>query len=100
MSPPRSLTLDHFTPYLGERLPLVLQEGGRTDAVLLEAAALEEVPSAGAEEGFSLLLHVPAAEHLPQRIYELEHPREGTVSLFLVPVGMRDGGILLEAVFN
>jgi hypothetical protein len=52
-------------------------------------------------EQFSLTFHNVAGVHLPQAIYDLEHEKLGRISLFLVPLGPRDGqGMDYQAVFN
>jgi hypothetical protein len=38
--------------------------------------------------------------HLPQAIYAVTNEEMGTMELFLVAVGPKDGGMCYEAVFN
>src|SRR5262249_52868276 len=65
---------------------------------------LAEVPrhGGGRREGgaFSLLFLAPRGPFLPQAIYPLTHPAMGTLDLFIVPLGPRDGGNAYEAVFT
>ena len=49
---------------------------------------------------FSLEFRLPIRSVLPQRIYRLEHPQLGTLNIFLVPIGMDQAGLQLQAVFN
>jgi hypothetical protein len=49
---------------------------------------------------FSLIFRCPDMQVLPQRIYCLEHPAMGEISLFLVPVAQDAGGVQYQALFN
>jgi hypothetical protein len=52
-------------------------------------------------EQFSLIFHNAAGVHLQQAIYEMQHDKLGTISLFLVPLGPREGrGMDYQAAFN
>jgi hypothetical protein len=56
----------------------------------------------GRREGgaFSLLFMSPPGPLLPQAIYPIAHPAMGTLDLFIVPLGPKDGGNSYEAVFT
>lgn len=58
------------------------------------------MPEGQRGEVFSAVFLGPKTPALPQDIYRLEHPRLGGFSLMLVPVGSREDGQFLEAVFN
>jgi hypothetical protein len=96
------LRSDDFAGLVNERFHVHAGAGVPLDAELVEVTDLE--PPRAAEPGradpFSILLRVTGDAPLPQRIYEVEHPRLGTLSLFLVPIGREDGSFLYEAVFN
>jgi len=49
---------------------------------------------------FSLILICARPEILPQRIYDFDHADMGRLSLFVVPVGRDERGVLYQAVFN
>jgi hypothetical protein len=52
-------------------------------------------------EQFSLIFHNAAGLHLQQAIYEMQHEKLGTVTLFLVPLGPHEGvGMDYQAIFN
>jgi hypothetical protein len=51
-------------------------------------------------EQFSLLFAGPPSPLLPQGTYALQHARMGEVSLFLVPLGPRNGRMIYQAVFT
>jgi hypothetical protein len=48
---------------------------------------------------FSLQFLAPAGPFLPQAMYPLLHPGIGTIEIFLVPLGPREGGNCYEAIF-
>ena len=52
------------------------------------------------QESFAVLFRGPQQPILPQAIYRLEHPRMGSLDLFLVPIGPDDTGMRYEAVFT
>ena len=66
----------------------------------LELIHVSQLQSASRQEIFSILFRGPLETPLAQRIYQLEHPHLGTLSLFIVPVGMNEQGYEYEAVFN
>ena len=51
-------------------------------------------------EQFSVIFSGPVSPWLQQGTYSLQHTKMGEVSLFLVPLGPRDGRMLYEAVFS
>ena len=51
-------------------------------------------------EPFSLVFLGPLRPVLPQRTWALAHPALGTLGVFLVPLGPKDGTMRYEAVFN
>ena len=53
----------------------------------------------GAPEQFSVIFRGGAGEHLPQRIYPMNHEKLGEFDLFIVPIGPDDQGMRYQAVF-
>jgi hypothetical protein len=104
MSPGRPLdTLEQadFVRHLGTGFRLRRPEGGALDLTLVEASPHPQLPhSPGRRRGFSLVFHSPSPVHLPQGVYGLHHDVMGSLELFLVPIGPREGGMCYEAVFN
>jgi hypothetical protein len=49
---------------------------------------------------FSLIFVGPGDMILPQRLYQLTHEEMGEVTIFLVPIGKEDRGVLYQAIFN
>jgi hypothetical protein len=71
-------------------------------ALRLEEATLlpARFAAAGLRPPFSLIFIGPGDMILPQRLYQLTHEEMGEVTIFLVPVGKDNRGVLYQAVFN
>jgi len=90
-----------FAPHVGGTFGLRLPSGETLELTLLQVDAHPHLPPAPARgQGFSVVFRSARPGHLPQGIYRLDHERMGTLELFLVPIGPRDGGMCYEAVFN
>jgi len=102
---PEDLTLDSFTPLIGQPFRIVLVDGASIDA---ELESVREVPASGwqpqgsrsARQPFALLLLGRSQVVLPQAIYRLQHETLGELDIFIVPVGRTREGINYEAVFS
>ena len=66
----------------------------------LELCEVNEPPTLPRLELFTLIFRGPAAPRLVQRIHLLEHPKLGTLPIFLTPIDADSDGIAYEAVFN
>jgi hypothetical protein len=87
-----------FARTVGHRFS-VPTAAGRT--VELELTALTgDPPRAGEPSIFSVYFLGTAADALAQGTYELTHPVEGTLAVFIVPVGREGDSIRYEAVFT
>jgi hypothetical protein len=90
-----------FAPHLGSTFGLRLPSGETLALTLVQVEATPHLPAAPARrQGFSVIFRSALPGHLPQGIYRLDHEPMGTLELFLVPIGPRDGGMCYEAVFN
>jgi hypothetical protein len=90
-----------FRAHLATPFRLHPPSGEPLEVVLLEVTPHAHLPGGSARRhGFSLLFRSASAGHLRQGTYRLDHAELGTLELFLVPVGPRDGGMCYEAVFN
>ena len=49
---------------------------------------------------FSLLFQTLQTNYFPQAIYRVDHPGIGVLDIFLVPLGVREGGMQYEAIFS
>jgi Domain of unknown function (DUF6916) len=97
-----TLKLEDFAPRIGERFRLSADAGQTIEVTLVEAAALGVAPGAQSARRapFSLMFLGPARPVWPQRIYRLEHEAVGTLDVFFVPLGSRDGGMQYQAIFT
>lgn len=90
-----------FARHLGTPFRLRLPGGETLDLTLVEAALHpERTPVPARRKGFSLVFRSSLPGHLPQGTYWLDHAEMGTLEIFLVPIGPREGGMGYEAVFN
>ena len=97
-----SLTVDTFKTRIGERFRLLAEPNSATPLELIDATPLgaaRPAQSAG-RTPFSILFRGPLKPVWPQRIYRLDHESMGSLDLFLVPIGPRDGGMVYEAIFT
>ena len=93
------LTLDHFAGCVNETFHAALNDGD-IEFVLVEARPLQAAAPGQARVPFSLLFRNGAALLFPQQIYQMRHPRVGSVGIFLVPIAREREGFLYQAVFN
>lgn len=91
------VTKSMFAENLNSRFTL-RQETGQS--VPLELVEFREGAPHPKYEQFSLSFRGPRAVLLPQRSYELEHPKLGTFLLFLVPIKQDENGTYYESVFS
>ena len=94
-----TLTKDSFDAHRGERFVMRVDEAR---AIELELLSTESLPTAAnAKRGaFLVRFRTTERDHVPQRIYALEHATLGTLELFLVPVGPDAVGMRYDAVFS
>jgi hypothetical protein len=91
-----------FDPHVGETFKVALNPSEVLELKLAETQALsgDTVESSG-RRPFSLVFRGgPPDRYLPQRIYDLEHPEMGTLSLFVVPLGPDREGMRYEVIFT
>ena len=77
-------------------------------AELVEVADLGQrpmSPEGSGERSFSLVFLLPllgpkGTAYLPQRTYRVEHDGIGALDIFLVPLGILNGKMKYEAIFN
>jgi hypothetical protein len=88
---------DKFAEVIGSRFVIKGPEGQTLDLELSEVSEIRERPH---QQSFSVVFLGPESLAVDQGLYEVEHESLGTMHLFLVPIGIKDGRIILEAVFN
>jgi hypothetical protein len=97
----QDLSEAEFSRRLGQPFGVRLRSGEILDAILVEVTPHPYLPlTPERRRGFSIVLKSALPGHLPQAIYTVEHPQMGSMDLFLVPIGPREGGMCYEAVFN
>ncbi len=95
----QTLTVETFAELIGGRFALRAGPDATLDLELIEANPLGARPGRG-RAPFSVLFRGPLAPVMPQRIYPLVHETLGSLELFIVPIGPRDGGMVYEAIFT
>lgn len=92
-----SLTAADFEPLSGETFTL---DTGRGE-LALQLKEVRRRGSAVRDDGaFSLDYRSPPGPFLPQGTYPITHPALGTLDLFIVPLGPKDGGNSYEIIFT
>jgi len=99
---PGGLSRSYFRDLLDERF----SARGEAASVTLVLTAVRDLPQAeghglvDSEECFLLRFRGSARRPLEQGTYTLRHFRLGSFSMFLVPLGVRRGSRVYEAVIN
>ncbi len=90
-----------FLPYLHQAFVIRL-EG--IEPITLELVEVVDLPYPHAPEQrgpFSLTFLGPVSmEYLPQATYRLEHAQLGALDIFIVPLGLKEGRMQYQAIFN
>jgi len=97
------LTLETFEPLVGTTFKVTAPDGASAELKLTEVAKrMERVRSKRlTRQPFSLFFEGPPGVMLRQHTYEFEHPQlDGTLTIFVVPVGQLGDGYEYEAVFT
>lgn len=93
------LPVEDFEAITGHDVAVRGPDGDQTCRV--EEVVRSKHPTGRAHEpGFSVYLRGPAQPALAQGIHAVEHPRHGTLELFLTPVARDVQGMRYEIVFN
>jgi hypothetical protein len=95
----QSLTIETFAKRIGDRFALRVRRDAALELELIETNPLGSRPGRG-RAPFSILFRGPLAPVMPQCIYPLAHETLGSLELFIVPIGPRDGGMVYEAIFT
>lgn len=98
-----ALTSANFAPHLHETFRIDLGNNLIIDLELITVTDLNPATAAKPEgrQPFSIEFLGPfSQQYLLQRIYRLEHAAFGVLKVFLVPLGLLDGRMRYEAIFN
>jgi hypothetical protein len=102
--PIENLTLELFSPRLGEVFEIILDDGAVVPVTLCEATALPTFDYPGRNPNrrtFQIQFRHPLGPgFLPQRIYPLRNAVLGMIEIFLVPIGPDAEGFRYQALFN
>lgn len=88
---------DRFAEEVGSSFTLKAADGQTLDLELVAVSELKERPY---QVSFSAVFLTPASSAVDQGLYDLTHERMGEMEIFLVPIGMIEDRMKLEAVFN
>jgi hypothetical protein len=91
---PEDLTARAFSGHVGEAFRV---HRGGSGPLEVELVSVEGEPEG---RPFSVVFRGPADAPLSQGIHRMEHPKMGSLDIFLVPIGPDGEGFLYEAVFN
>jgi hypothetical protein len=97
------LTSADFAPHLHENFRIDLGSNLIIDLELMVVTDLNPATAAkpAGRRPFSIEFIGPISlQYLPQHIYRLEHATFGTLEIFLVPLGLLNGRMRYEAIFN
>ena len=94
-------THEDFEACLEEAFIVKSETGAGSELRLIEVKTLGTIdPNLNTRQPFSLLFRGPLEPAFQQQILELENSTVGEISLFLVPVGADEEGVLYDAMFN
>jgi len=88
---------DNFAGVIGSTFTVKDASNGTAELVLTRVSELHE--SSGCR-GFSVEFLAPENCNVDQGLYDIEHTTLGNMQLFLVPVGMKNGQLELQSIFN
>jgi hypothetical protein len=96
-----TITLEDFEPCLGQSFVVKTADADPLELELTQVKALRDPdPATDARQPFALLFRGPLEPVLAQQLLRMENPTLGELTLFLVPVGADENGMLYDASFN
>ena len=91
------LTADDFERCRGENFRLT----AGSNALELALVEVRRLGAAMRQGGaFSLTFQSPPGPFVPQATYPIGHPELGTLEIFIVPLGPKNGGNQYEVIFT
>jgi len=93
------LTVDSFSPLLGQVFTLRDAVDNKVDVQLIEAEKASK-GSAGRRDPFSLIFRVPGGVRVSQGNFRVHNQSLGELEFFMVPFQPDSEGMRLQAVFN
>ncbi len=93
------LTSQEFSACLNQKFVIHLESAEKLEVDLIQVEDLGDAAESKRRRPFSVIFRGAPEYVLPQQIYPIEHPKMGTLELFIVPIGPDDVGMRFEAVF-
>jgi hypothetical protein len=95
-----AVTLETFTPHVGQAFDVLQPEGRRVTLTLTEATpAPTDSDPRRRRAAFSLIFRPTEPLSMPQGMYRLERDGLGAIDMFLVPILPDRDGARIQAVF-
>jgi hypothetical protein len=100
------VTVADFSPFVKATFRTEVEPGDVLELELIDAQPIGPEPQAREanvpRRAYSLIFRGPNDRLLDQRIYSIEHPKLGTLGIFLVPLGPEGDpdGLHYQAIFN
>jgi hypothetical protein len=93
-----ALTIERFSEHVNSKFYLYHNQG--PDPVEMELIKVSDLGSTPRQTQFSCVFLARHPAPVFQSVFRVEHEQLGTMEIFLVPIGMSDEGVQLEAIFN
>ncbi|MFN2588462.1 MAG: hypothetical protein ABR613_10155 [Actinomycetota bacterium] len=97
---PDPYELSVYEPLVGDAFRLDFTDHPSIELTLVDASPGQWQRPEGGKTAFRLEFSGPPEPLLEQRIYRMQHPRLGTVEIFIVPIAQDDGATTYEAIVN
>ena len=96
-----TINLEDFETCLGQTFMVTPEHGDGVELELFQVKPLGTInPEAVTHRPFSVLFRGPLEPMLAQQMYRVENSNFGEYSLFLVPIGPDQSGMVYDATFN
>lgn len=96
-----ALALEDFLACHGQTFVVTREDGAAVELELIEVKPLGTGKGApNARRAFAALFRGPFDRVLPQRLHQIQNATLGELTLFLVPIGPDERGMLYDATFN
>lgn len=100
MTDTNTLILADFEPCLGQTFVVTPHNSEGIEMELIQVKPLGKDADPVGRQPFSLLFRGPLEPVHGQQMFRIENATLGEFSLFLVPIGPDDDGMLYDATFN
>jgi len=94
------LTYEDFAPYINQIFKMILSEEESAELELIEAEITGASHLKDFRDNFWLQFRDATGIERSQNTYELEHPKKGSIPVFLIPYAKDAKGMYYQAVFS